>query len=869
MRKGTNIMKLRRCFAVFLTVIMLMLFCMPLVSPSAAGTEEPYKLIPVGNHEKTTVSLNYPTPEALLAEMRRAAAVEDYELYIHDKSLTAAVRDTRSGRITFTNPYNAASDTYYTENIRKGLESQIVIQYADDSGNISSLWSSVDCVELGQWELRDIENGLEITMSIGEEKERRLIPEAVSADRFESRILSHFAEGSRARNRLQDVLYKKTSTDAGDVYIVRKLTSREKDEVEGYMLEAGYTYEDMDADHAANQVTVQSTYFPNFQLKIRYELTPHGLRFTIPADSIRYDTEHFHLVSIKALEYFGAVSAKESHEGYVLMPDGSGTLVDFQSQVPGRQSLISGQVYGYDSAVTYPETPRQGRTFHLPVFGVKQEDSAFFAIVTKGAGLTTLSAYAGNYAGEYFTAFPTFFFTTREELLLERRVSSHGSSSMAYLYDENVYTGSYVVDYAFLNGEDANYAGMARYYQAYLEAQGMARMGTGNISLGVETIGTLDYTDKFLGIPYQAAAKLTTFDQSREILEYFQQQGITDLSLTLESWRQGGLNSTLANRLDPSAALGGKSDFVELAQWCREQNIPFYPNTDPVFVARDKWFDGFNANRDTIRLMNDKLGGRMTVRPDTSAYDKTTFAYGLNPRLYAGTLQKLLAAYDKAEVTSLGLGTLGTSLNSNFHDTYRINREQTVEQIQQMLEEASREHTLQFDGANAYVLPYASSIRNVPMTSSGYKGTISVPFLQLVLNGMVPYTSEPINTEYDMQLALLRCVESGTSPHFLLARDNIRKIKQTTHTEYYSIDADHWLDTITESYHMVEAALAPVKGAAITAHETVANGIVRVTWSNGCRVYVNYTDTDAQADGITIAARSCQNVKGGTNLEKE
>lgn len=858
-------MKIRRMLAILLAVVMLSAFCLPTLSPSAAGSEEPYKLVPVGKHVKTTVALNYATPEALLGEMRRVAAVENYELYIHEVNLVAAVRDTRTGRVTFTNPYNAASDKFYTENIRKSMESQIVLQYADDTGKVSTLWSSTDCANLGQWDMKNVDNGVEITLSLGEEKERLLIPQAIAADRFESRILSHFPEGSRARHRLQDVLYTKTATENGDVYVLRKLNSREKKEVEGYIQKTDYTYEDMDADHAANHVEVKDAFFPNFQLKICYELTPSGLRFRIPADSIRYDKQHFHLISIRALEYFGAVNAAEQHDGYILMPDGSGTLVDFQHREPGRQSLISSQLYNYDCAVTYPQTPRQGRTFHLPVFGIKQDDSALFAIVTKGSGMTTLSAYAGNYAGEYFAAFPTFALTTREKLELEQKVTSHGSSSTAFLYDKNVYTDVYEVEYAFLNGADADYSGMARYYQKYLEKQGMNRQGAAPLSLAVETIGTLNYTDKFLGIPYQAAAKLTTFEQSQEILEHFRKEGITHLSLTLDAWRKGGLEYTLANRLDPASALGGKKDFARLAAWCAEQNIPFYPNADLVFVSQDKWFDGFKANRDTIRLMNDKFGGYMTVRPDLGAYDKTTFSYGLNPRLYGSTLQKLLAAFDRQQISSLGLGTLGTFLNSNFSSKQLINREQNLESIQQMLAEASKEHALQFDGGNAYVLPYASSIRNVPMSSSAYKGTVSVPFLQLVLNGMVPYSSEPINTEYDMQLALLRCIESGTAPHFLLAGDNVRKIKQTAHTEFYSIDASHWLDTVSDSYHMVEKALSGTQGASIVSHTLLADDVARVTWSNGCRIYVNFTDKAVQADGITIPARSYQSVKGETS----
>ena len=186
-----------------------------------------------------------------------------------------------------------------------------------------------------------------------------------------------------------------------------------------------------------------------------------------------------------------------------------------------------------------------------------------------------------------------------------------------------------------------------------------------------------------------------------------------------------------------------------------------------------------------------------------------------------------------------------------------------MQQIRVMLAGASEGRQLQFDGANAYVLPYADSVHSTPMTSSNYKGTTSVPFLQLVLNGMIPYSSEPINTEHDMQAALLRCIECGASPHYMVAQDNIQKIKLTEHTEYYSIDAVYWMDTMAEGYRTVSTALAPTGGSVITDHTVLDDGLVRVEYENGVRIYINYNDADAEADGIMIPANGYRSVQGG------
>lgn len=53
-------------------------------------------------------------------------------------------------------------------------------------------------------------------------------------------------------------------------------------------------------------------------------------------------------------------------------------------------------------------------------------------------------------------------------------------------------------------------------------------------------------------------------------------------------------------------------------------------------------------------------------------------------------------------------------------------------------------------------------------------------------------------------------------------------------------------------YSKANAALKEVEGANITEHKAVADGVVRVTYSNGARVYVNYNSADCTVDGITV-----------------
>ena len=63
-----------------------------------------------------------------------------------------------------------------------------------------------------------------------------------------------------------------------------------------------------------------------------------------------------------------------------------------------------------------------------------------------------------------------------------------------------------------------------------------------------------------------------------------------------------------------------------------------------------------------------------------------------------------------------------------------------------------------------------------------------------------------------------------------------------------------WEQTVADTALEFNARLGTVWNSAMTAHEKLADGLYRVTYENGCRVYVNYTETAAGADGLTVPA---------------
>lgn len=101
---------------------------------------------------------------------------------------------------------------------------------------------------------------------------------------------------------------------------------------------------------------------------------------TLPADELEMPTDYL-IERVCLLEHFGA--ALKGSDGYLLLPDGSGSLLYFDN---GKDTLAaySVPVYGRDKALYMEENPYNADGVNLPVFGLKNGASAFLAVIEKG-----------------------------------------------------------------------------------------------------------------------------------------------------------------------------------------------------------------------------------------------------------------------------------------------------------------------------------------------------------------------------------------------------------------------------------------------------------------------------------------------------
>jgi hypothetical protein len=160
------------------------------------------------------------------------------------------------------------------------------------------------------------------------------------------------------------------------------------------------------------------------------------------------------------------------------------------------------------------------------------------------------------------------------------------------------------------------------------------------------------------------------------------------------------------------------------------------------------------------------------------------------------------------------------------------------------------------DNPSGYALPFVREAVNLPESSTEYAVVDeSVPFLQMVLHGLIPYGGRALNASGDPDKAFLECVALGSVPHYeLLYQNQTKVILAEDVSSYYGADFSRWRDTVAACYTRYAALYEQTAGASITEYEMIAPGVSRTVYSNGVTVLVNRTETAAAADGFKVPA---------------
>lgn len=886
---------MRKCKLLLIPLcLILLLSCVPSFGITAEEEAFTYGVLDYGEKE-TPHALSYDSAEAMLQDMTQVASSANLELYIDETNLGVAVKNLKTGVITTSNPYNAAQDELCVGEIANAMQSQAKIQYTTlRTGDSSTMYSFSDCVELGQFLINPVDNGVEVIYSLGEDLDNQIIPDVMTEESYNwlleqlntpenlekigaydveeiNDFLSgdwglytylSYADMADDPESQKHYLEQYPNLETTNLYVrTDALSPRDEETLKTYLVTAGYTNEMKQADFKASGIKVdegEEAVFPNFKFTVKYSIDDEHFYAELDSTKVEYDTETFCLESVSVLPYFGA--SKSTKDGYIFLPDGCGTIVSFDDPElkHSTTATLQGDLYGEDNGSTYPRDATFNLTLHLPVFGLKDGNNALFAIIQDGDAMSGITAELKSVRSSYFCVYPTFTVQAKDSVRMESKAGT-GSTGTDFVdqFSPEPYTGNFKVQYNFLKGDAANYVGMASTYREYLEAQGWdGEEATQSIRFQMNSLGSVRYATKWGFIPYTATAALTTYQDNQTMIDALREMGITDVDLQLLGWQKTGLDTMAVNKYRASSKLGGTDDLKTLIAYCEENSIGFYPEADLMYVAHEAWFDGFSARADAVRLINNQYGTHAILSPTYGTYMNDSYA--LAPTKYATYLDKFLSSYTgKTGGTSVNLARMGLYLNSDYKKDRITDRQESKTLIEDLLKNTSADTQLAFNGGNAYVLPYASQLLDTPINSTGREGeTYDVPFLQMVILNKVTYAAPAVNTATDRQDYLLRCIETQSSPSFNLIYQNADILKSTDYTQYYNVDFAINKNDFASYYEYVKTALDGVAGVAIKEHARLSTNVVRIRYENGVELYINYNKYDVTVDGHTIEAQS-------------
>lgn len=572
----------------------------------------------------------------------------------------------------------------------------------------------------------------------------------------------------------------------------------------------------------------------DISLQVCFSLAEDGLCVRIPADGVRQEGGS-RLVSVAVMPYFGA--ARIDRSGYLLVPDGSGALVEFDGREEKEQRVYTLPVYGQTQQdyTVLTDARRQGiANVMLPVYGIRSDTDGFLAGVTARAENASVSIVpSGFQVARLARAYFTFHYLYTETVTVNGREITR----MMPLQE----TGDREVRYFLLDRAACDYSDMAAAWRRQLIADGvlterdtqMAPLLSLDVVMGVQKSGMF----------FDTLVKMTTFAQAGEIAQALADGGTPAAEITLKGWNEGGITA-LPTPYSPASALGGKRGLSALAEQLTQNGTALYLWSDPVSCDADS--GTVNLRRDVLR----DYVGNMIGSTDSSALLLNVTAT-LQKRLDNG---RAAGCYDKA---AFSLGQVGQLLWNSFERGQESTRADTRAAVEQALADAvSREGRVQVQGGSQYVLPYAASLRDIPDGCSGYYyETCSVPFYQLVVSGCADYTSAAGNTVADLTEQVLRWAEYGCTPYFIVTQESTRQLVGSSYTELFSSEYAVWSDRICDVCRTFAERLGAARQSPMTAHRRIGDSAACVTYQNGWRVYVNYADEALDVDGVTVGAR--------------
>jgi hypothetical protein len=577
-------------------------------------------------------------------------------------------------------------------------------------------------------------------------------------------------------------------------------------------------------------------------LKVRVQFREQG--FSVGVD-ILFNDQGFEVISGK--EYIEESSgeknkimnlyffpffeaAKKSDNGYVFIPDGSGSIMKI-GKSNAKKPYIQ-RVYGPDygtadnAALSSGYGINAAKKIKIPVYGViAQEDKkGFMSIVQQGEEYAEILAYPGGVITPYTWISARYIVRETYKKFLDKK------GTAILVSTQEPYSLTVKARFILLSGKDANYSSMAVKYREYLEENNMfpKEVLSEKAVLRLDVLAA-ETRDRVIGKDYIQMTSLSELKQMAQMLK-----GL-DYIINLFGYSQDGYSRSFPVHLPVSSAFAKSKELKEF----NYSNKNIFYMVDYTLANKEKTGFGTDVSQNISKQLITNWGYRI-----------------LSPVVSAKLFKDEQKKFEELNIQNLSFRTTGELLYSDYGKR-PLSRKEAKDVISSSFSGA-------FYNPNLYLWKSCSAIFDIDTDSSGYIfEQQAVPFLQILLSGRIPCFSKPLNFTSDLVYELLKLVEFGVYPSFILTHESSLKLLETSSQWISSSEFSSWYETVRSSYEFVNAALKEVIGCRIISHKILGNGMSETRYSNNVVIVVNYEVQAQEYEGVEVPAGSYRVFKDG------
>ncbi len=548
------------------------------------------------------------------------------------------------------------------------------------------------------------------------------------------------------------------------------------------------------------------------------------------------------LTTITVLNSFGA--AYNDEEGSFVIPDGSGAEINFNNGKTTSKSYMS-KVYGSDISAVPDKKPAVTQKVYMPVYGIikGQQNGALVAIDSGDANATISASVSGQSKCSYNLCGFTFMLRGSESYIMNGEASEFTVFEHGEIKTDNIELRYYPV-----SGENVTFTDIALKYRDYLEKdKGISKTEESDPNLYVNLYGGVEKQKSILGFPVTLKTEITGFEQAQGIVEELKNYGAENMVLTYDNWTNAGISGKVDYKAKPASVLGGKSAFENFTNYLKGNNISLYPSVNNKgFISGQGYF----TFTDTTTRISGSYSRLITY--DRAYSVQNTFhdpVSLLSPSVFSDIYTDLTESYSEKGLTGVSLGEMTSALYGDYGKK-TISRDNAMSIMEESYAKVKNGvGSILADTANAYSFASVDHITNVPLSSSEFDiFDGDIPFYQVVMHGLKPYSTKAINGSADYKTLMLKALATGSNFNYDMLYEETNELKDTELDAYFYANYKYWADAAAKGYELSKAVLGDTASQRIVDY-TEENDIITTAYENGTVTKINVSTGDINVNG--------------------